>query len=104
MTDPTRGLSHDNASATPTGPATAAGTASEQLGEAVVSTSGHASMRFRQLFPVFLAQFTLYVAFVAPTAFSLAIRVAQIAPIPRTTSWLSRSGFPASSGSSSPRL
>lgn len=37
-------------------------------------------MKKRQLLPIFIAQFTLYIAFVAPSSFSLAIRVEAIDP------------------------
>lgn len=37
-------------------------------------------LRFRYLMAIYITQLTLYVAFVVPIAFSLAVRVAQIAP------------------------
>ncbi|WP_460510775.1 MFS transporter [Frigoribacterium salinisoli] len=69
----------DLVSPVPTGPSAAAGLAAAQLGEVALSRPVP-RMRVRQLLPVFVAQFTLYVAFVAPTAFSLAVRVGSVAP------------------------
>lgn len=53
----------------------------EEIGGAVAdSPSAPSKMRKGQLAALFLAQFTLYAAFVAPSAFSLAIRVEDIDP------------------------
>ncbi|MBY4039164.1 MFS transporter [Rhodococcus fascians] len=78
----------------PSGLATVAETGSEQIG-AALRDSEPAKLRFRQLGPLFLAQATLYVAFIAPSAFSLAIRLEQIAPEGKNTLLAIAVGLPA---------
>lgn len=66
--------------AAPTGLPAAMEVGSEEIGEAVSSHPEGSRMPKRQILPILIAQFTLYVAFVAPSAFSLAIRVESIDP------------------------
>ena len=54
----------------------------ERIGDALTSDAVDAlpKLRTRYLLAIYVAQLTLYVAFIVPIAFSLAIRVAQVAP------------------------
>lgn len=54
----------------------------ERIGDAQADESGPAlpKLRTRYLLAIYIAQLTLYIAFIVPIAFSLAIRVAQVAP------------------------
>src|SRR3982751_6369676 len=54
----------------------------ERVRDAQADKSGDAlpKLRTRYLWAIYIAQLTLYIAFIVPIAFSLAIRVAQVAP------------------------
>jgi MFS family permease len=58
---------------------------SEQLSGAAVPPQATVKMSKRQLVAVFFAYFTLYLAWIAPLGYSLAVRIAQIDPANRNT-------------------
>ncbi|SKA80320.1 Na+/melibiose symporter [Agreia bicolorata] len=54
----------------------------ERINDALADTSADAlpKLRTRYLWAIYITQLTLFIAFIVPIAFSLAIRVAQVAP------------------------
>ncbi|WP_181430146.1 MFS transporter [Curtobacterium sp. MCPF17_018] len=53
---------------------------SEDISQSLHSGPGTVRLKKRQLLPMFVAQFTLYLAWIAPLGYSLAVRIAQVDP------------------------
>ena len=84
----------------PHAPASAAAAfelASEGVGEAVggpPGADGMPPMPKRQIIPALIAQLTLYIAFVAPSTYSLAVRIEALAPESKNTALALAIGIP----------
>lgn len=80
--DPSSPLSAPEAYELPLNQAATIQVGAERIGNALADKPGDAlpKLRTRYLWAIYLTQLTLYIAFIVPIAFSLAIRVAQIAP------------------------
>ncbi|MCM6761528.1 MFS transporter [Rathayibacter sp. ZW T2_19] len=79
----------------PLSPAASVELGAENIANAVRSGSDErVPLRKRYLAALFFGQFALYVAFVAPIAYSLAVRVGQIAPDTRDTALALAVGIP----------
>lgn len=78
----------------PTTPAAAFELASEELHQATTTHAGPPRMRKRQIVPALIAQLTLYIAFVAPSSYSLAVRIQDLAPADQNTALALAIGIP----------
>lgn len=87
----------DIPNASPASAAAAFEGASEDLGASIAPTGAPeqpARLPLRQIVFALIAQLTLYIAFVAPSAFSLAVRVQALAPDARNTALALAIGIP----------
>ncbi len=87
----------DVPNSSPSNSAAAFEVASEEIGAAVAATEapgGPDRLPKKQIVLALLAQLTLYIAFVAPSSFSLAVRIQALAPDARNTALAFAIGIP----------